>query len=69
MMLFLHNLVFDQVILEKKSKLQKVYKRTDRQTDGLTEGRTTDNWRSENTILTFCLDELQMRRKNKQSFS
>ena len=41
----------DPVVLEKKSKIGKVYRQTDRKTDGRTDGRTdrqtTDDRRSE----------------------
>ena len=47
------------VVLEKKSKIGKVYRRTDRQTDGQTDRQTTDERRSEKLTWAFSSGELK----------
>ena len=47
------------VVLEKKSKIGKVYRRTDRQTDRRTDGQTTDDRWSEKLTWAFSSGELK----------
>ena len=49
----------DPVVLEKKSKIGKVYRRTDRQTDGQTDRQTTNERRSEKLTWAFSSGELK----------
>ena len=53
------------VVLKKKSKIGKVYRRTDRQTDEQTDIQTTDDRRSEKLTWAFSSGELKSIHKEK----